>query len=170
MKQFLHSLAALMLLLSVSAVTATASPTSATDTVAEAATTLPAALSTTIEFGPYTMAAPAGLLSRSYDNNQWHAALPGGRYTIMAMLTQGAPSKLKDTAVDAARNLGIANAEPRKISFNGFDGYMLTARKEAYIFTLALLRHDKETLTLIIREPETLQPLGPAAVTSLTTR
>lgn len=127
-------------------------------------------LSSSIDFGPYTIAVPPGMIASAPANNQYHASLPSHRYSMVAMTSQGKPKHMRQIAGEAARSLGLNPAQLKNFEVDGMKGFSTTQKLKSKIITYALLRDGTEMLTIVISEPESLQPLSPKALESLKKR
>lgn len=159
MKKLLTILALLM------AVVATGRAQTETDSVAEAPAAL--ALNSQFDFGTYKVSAPAGLMSTPPANGVYQAMLPGTSFRLVAMVVDGKAKKLRDLAANGAKSLRLDADKLKEIKVDGLDGYMVTDRRGELVLTYALLRDGSRLITLVVTEPETLQPLGPQVVQSL---
>lgn len=124
-------------------------------------------LNSRVDFGKYSIAAPAGMLGQSPAENQYQFFLPDKRYTMITFVATGKPKNLRKIAIDAARSLKLNPARLTALEVNGMKGLTVSQRQESKIITYALLQKGSEMVTVIIAENESLQPAGPKAVATL---
>ena len=93
--------------------------------------------------------------------------LPGTTFRLVAMVVDGKARKLRDLAANGAKSLRLDPDKLKEVRAAGFDGHMVTDRRGDLLVTYALLRDGNKLVTLVVTEPETLQPLGPRVVQSL---
>lgn len=124
-------------------------------------------LGSQFDFGAYKVSAPAGLMSTPPANGTYQAMLPGTNFRLVAMVVDGKARKLRDLAANGARSLRLDSEKLKEVKAAGLDGYIVTDRRGELLLTYALLRDGNKLVTLVVTEPETLQPLGPQVVQSL---
>ena len=125
------------------------------------------ALDSQFDFGAYKVSAPAGLMSTPPANGTYQAMLPGTTFRLVAMVVDGKARKLRDLAANGAKSLRLDPDKLKEVRAAGFDGHMVTDRRGDLLVTYAVLRDGNKLVTLVVTEPETLQPLGPRVVQSL---
>lgn len=129
---------------------------------------VPSVLNSSIDFGKYTIAAPAGMLSQSQSENQFNSYLPGGGYSMMIFKGEGKPDNLKQIAGQAVQSMKLKPSGLKEITVSGMKGYTTTQLLDSNVITFALLQSSSEMLTIIIVEKESLQPIGEKAILSIT--
>ena len=126
------------------------------------------ALESSFDFASYTVAAPAGLIAAAPSNNMYNAAIPGKGFSIMALVSKANPKNLERLAENGAKSAGIVKPELKALDLSdGISGYTASARKNNRIVTFALMHQGSTLITLLVLEPESLTPAGPAIVSSL---
>lgn len=129
------------------------------------------ALESSFDFASYTVAAPAGLIAAAPSNNMYNAAIPGKGFSIMALVSKANPKNLERLAENGAKSAGIDKPELKALDLSdGISGYTASARKNNRIVTFALMHQGSTLITLLVLEPESLTPAGPAIVSSLKQR
>lgn len=129
------------------------------------------ALESSFDFASYTVAAPAGLIAAAPSNNMYNAAIPGKGFSIMALVSKANPKNMERLAENGAKSAGIVKPELKALDLSdGISGYTASARKNNRIVTFALMHQGSTLITLLVLEPESLTPAGPAIVSSLKQR